>query len=322
MLPNAFSEPVMPDLSTRYLGLDLKNPLVPSSTPLSRELDAMLHLEDAGAAAIVMHSLFEEDIRGGERDAGRLDAYLEQVARLKSRLSIPVVASLNGSSLGGWVALGQEVQAAGADALEINAWYLPSDPEVPGEAIEERYLGLLHELREQVGIPVGMKLSPFFSSLPHFVRRAEQAGAAGVSLFNRFFQPDIDLSELKVVDHVQLSTSADNLLAMRWIAVLHGRCRLSLAASGGVHNTDDALKMLLAGADVVHLASVLLLRGPAALAEMLDGLRQWMARTGHASLAGFKGALSQRNLADPGAFARAAYLHALDSFTPPAGVSY
>ena len=322
MLPIAFREPIMPDLTTRYLGLDLKNPLVPSSTPLSRELDAMLHLEDAGAAAIVMHSLFEEDVRGERRDTARLDAYLEQVTRLKSRLSIPVVASLNGSSLGGWVELGQEVQAAGADALEINAWYLPSDPELPGEAVEERYLGLLQELREQVGIPVGMKLSPFFSSLPNFVRKAERAGAAGVSLFNRFFQPDIDLVALKVIDHVQLSTSADNLLAMRWIAMLHGRCRLTLAASGGVHTAEDALKMLLAGADVVHLASAVLLRGPGVVGELLEGIRQWMARTGHDSLAGFKGALSQRNLADPGAFARAAYLHALDAFKPPAGVSY
>lgn len=336
----------MPDLSTTYLGLKLKNPLVPSSTPLSRQIDPILHLEDAGAAAIVMHSLFEEDVRNDERmidrflitpdafgeSAGhlpgrhdyvsKLDTYLEQITQLKARLEIPVVASLNGSSLNGWVELGQEMQAAGADALELNAWYMPGDPEIPGDALEERYLGLLQELKDQVSIPVSMKLSPFFSSLPNFVRRAEQAGAAGISLFNRFFQPDIDLATLKVVDRVQLSTSADTLLTMRWIAILRGRSKLSLAASGGVHTADDALKMLLAGADVVHMASALLIGGPPALMEVLDGIKHWMEKGEYASVAQLKGSMSQQNLPDPSAFARAAYLNALDSFTPPAGVRY
>jgi len=336
----------MPDLSTTYLGLPLKNPLVPSSSPLSRQLDPVLHLEDAGAAAIVMHSLFEEDVRNDERMLDRflihpdtlgeaaghlpahrdyfskLDAYLEQITRLKARLGIPVIASLNGSSLNGWVELGQEMQAAGADALELNAWYMPGDPEIPGDALEERYLGLLRELREQVSIPVSMKLSPFFSSLPNFVRRAEQAGAAGISLFNRFFQPDIDLAALKVVDRVQLSSSADTLLTMRWIAILRGRSKLTLAASGGVHTADDALKMLLAGADVVHMASALLIGGPPVLMEVLDGIKRWMDKGEYASVAQLKGSMSQQNLPDPSAFARAAYLNALDSFTPPAGVRY
>lgn len=336
----------MPDLSTTYLGLKLKNPLVPSSTPLSHDLDSVLHLEDAGAAAIVMHSLFEEDVRNDERMIdrflvhpnsfgeaashlpfsndyqSRLDTYLEQIGRLKARLSIPVVASLNGSSLGGWVELGKEMQGAGADALELNAWYMPGDPGVSGEALEEHYLTLLRALKRVVTIPVSMKLSPFFSSLPHFVQKAEQSGAAGVSLFNRFFQPDIDLASLTVVDRVQLSTSADTLLTMRWIAILRGRVGLTLAATGGVHTAEDALKMLFAGADVVHMASAVLQRGPQVLNEVLEGIVVWLQAREYSSVAQLKGAMSQQNLTDPSAFARAAYLQALDSFAPSPGVRY
>ena len=336
----------MPDLSTRYLGLALKNPLVPSSSPLSRRLDPVLHLEDAGAAAIVMHSLFEEDVRnddkmldrflihpdtfgesaghlpGGNEFQSRLDTYLEQIALFKSRLAIPVVASLNGSSLTGWVELGKEMQDAGADALELNAWYIPGDPKISGEALEDHYISLLQELKQVVTIPVTMKLSPFFSSLPNFVHQAKVAGAAGVSLFNRFFQPDIDLETLKVVDRVQLSTSADGLLTMRWIAILRGRTNLTLAASGGVHNAADALKMLLAGADVVHMASTLLQNGPQRLGEILADLKHWLEEREYASVAQLKGSMSQQNLPDPSAFARAAYLNALDSFSPPPGMRY
>ena len=336
----------MPDLATTYLGLALKNPLVPSSTPLSHDLDAVLHLEDAGAAAIVMHSLFEEDVRNdelmidrflvnpdsfgeaaghlpfGRNYKSKLDGYLEQIQLLKSRLAIPVVASLNGSSLSGWVELGKEMQDAGADALELNAWFMPGDPKVSGEALEDHYLALLRELKTVVSIPVNMKLSPFFSSLPNFARAAESAGAAGLSLFNRFFQPDIDLETLNVVDRVQLSTSADVLLTMRWIAILRGRTGLSLAATGGVHTADDALKMLLAGADVVHMASALLQRGPQVLKEVLEGIVRWMEAREYDSVAQLKGSMSQQNLPNPSAFARAAYLHALDSFTPPPGVRY
>ena len=336
----------MPDLSTTYLGLPLKNPLVPSSSPLSHNVDAVLHLEDAGAAAIVMHSLFEEDVRNdelmidrflvnpdsfgeaaghlpfGRNYQSKLDGYLEQIQSLKSRLAIPLVASLNGLSLTGWVELGKEMQDAGADALELNAWFMPGDPKVSGEAMEDHYLSLLRELKTVVNIPVSMKLSPFFSSLPHFVCDAEAAGAAGVSLFNRFFQPDIDLETLSVVDRVQLSTSADVLLTMRWIAILRGRTNLTLAATGGVHTADDALKMLLAGADAVHMASAVLQRGPQVLKEVLEGVVRWMEAREYDSVAQLKGSMSQQNLPNPSAFARAAYLNALDSFTPPPGVRY
>ena len=336
----------MLDLSTHYLGLKLKNPLVPSSTPLSRHLDPVLHLEDAGAAAIVMHSLFEEDVRNDEKmidrflvnpssfgeSAGhlpfandyqsKLDTYLEQITQLKQRLAIPVVASLNGSSLTGWVELGKEMQEAGADALELNAWFMPGDTNVTGEALEDHYLALLRELKTVVSIPVSMKLSPFFSALPNFVQQAEKAGAAGVSLFNRFFQPDIDLETLTVVDRVQLSTSADTLLAMRWIAILRGQTPLTLAASGGIHTAHDALKMLLAGADVTHVASSILLQGPTVITRMLEDLEHWLVEREYTSITQLKGSMSQRNHPNPATFARSAYLNAIDSFTPPTGVRY
>jgi len=336
----------MPDLTTRYLGLTLKNPIVPSSTPLTRDVDAPLHLEDAGAAAIVMHSLFEEDVRNDERMIDRflihpeafgeasghlparhdyeskLDRYLAQITYLKSRLGIPVIASLNGDSLSGWVELGRELESAGADALELNAWHLPGSPNETGSSVEDRYIALLSGLKGVVGIPICLKLSPFFSSLPHFVRRAEEAGAAGVSLFNRFFQPDIDLATLDVVDRVQLSTSADGLLAMRWIAILRGQTPITLAASGGIHTAGDALKMLLAGADVTHVASGILLNGPGVITQMLVDLQAWLGEREYDSVEQLKGSMSQRNHPDPSAFARSAYLNAIDSFTPPTGVRY
>ncbi|MCH2219722.1 MAG: dihydroorotate dehydrogenase-like protein [Dechloromonas sp.] len=336
----------MPDLSTRYLGLTLKNPIVPSSTPLTRDGAAPLHLEDAGAAAIVMHSLFEEDVRNDEKMIDRflihpessgeasghlpgrhdyeskLDRYLAQIDYLKERLDIPVVASLNGDSLSGWVELGRELEAAGADALELNAWHLPGTVFETAGGVEDRYIALLAELKAVVRIPVCLKLSPFFSALPNFVRRAEKAGAAGVSLFNRFFQPDIDLASLTVVDRVQLSTSADGLLAMRWIAILRGQTPITLAASGGIHNAADMLKMLLAGADVAHVASGILLNGPALIAQMLKDIDRWLAEHEYDSVAQLKGSMSQRNHPNPSAYARSAYLNAIDSFTPPAGVRY
>ena len=336
----------MSDLRTRYLGLELKNPLVPSSSPLSRHFDRVLRLEDAGAGAVVMHSLFEEDVRNDERMFDRflvnpeafgeargylpaandyvskLDAYLELIAKVKQRLSIPVVASLNGISSNGWVELGRELQQAGADALELNAWYLATDPSHSGDAIERRYLAVLKGLTAVVSIPVSMKLSPFFSSLPNFVRQVEAAGAAGVSIFNRFFQPDIDLESLSVIDRAQLSSSSDVLLTMRWIAILYGQSKLSLAATGGVHTAGDALKMLLAGADVVHMASSLLQHGPQRLATVLENLEQWLDEHEYTSVAQMKGSMSQHKLSDSSAFARAAYVHAIDSFTPPAGVRY
>jgi dihydroorotate dehydrogenase (fumarate) len=335
----------MIDLSTNYLGLELKNPLVPSASPLSKKPDDAKRLEDAGAAALVMYSLFEEELRSEEAMLDRflldqsignaeamgfmpaphayrssLDHYLEQIHTLKSALEIPVVASLNGVSLSGWVELGSELQQAGADALELNVYYVAGNIEQAGQAVEERYLELLKALRAKVSLPIVMKLAPQFSSLPHFVRKVEEAGAQGVSLFNRFFQPDINLETLTIVDQLKLSTSADSLLVMRWLAILFGRTRLTLAATGGVHTSDDALKMLLAGADVVHMASALLQHGPARLTEVLKGMQTWMEAREYESVRQLKGSLSQQHQKDPSVFARESYIRVLDSFSPPDSV--
>jgi len=335
----------MPDLSTDYVGLKLKNPLVPSSSPLSKNQDTALRLEDAGAAALVLHSLFEEELRAEEAMSERfllhadlghgeadgflpdpahfqscLDRYLEHLRQLKARMDIPVVASLNGVSLSGWVELGRELQQAGADALELNVYHVAADTHLSGEAVEARYLGLLAELRGVVNIPIIMKLSPFFSSLPNFVRQLESAGARGVSLFNRFYQPDFDLDSLRMVDQLHLSNPDEVLLRIRWIAILHGRTGLTLAATGGVHACQEAVKLLLAGADVVHLASCLLQHGPERLTEILANLERWLGEREYDSVAQLKGSMSQKNLPDPGAVERASYLRVLDSYAAPAGV--
>ncbi|MDA8257679.1 MAG: dihydroorotate dehydrogenase-like protein [Betaproteobacteria bacterium] len=335
----------MIDLSTDYLGLRLKNPLVPSASPLSRNLDTALRLEDAGAAALVMYSLFEEELRAedamldrfllhadlghGEADSflpghgefrGGLERYLEHLQRLKSRLEIPVVASLNGVSPSGWVELGRALQQAGADALELNVYNVAAEMLESGEAVEARYLGLLRELRSVVSLPIVMKLSPFFSSLPHFVKQLENAGANGVALFNRFYQPDIDLDNLYVMDQLHLSYPDEALLRIRWLSILHGRTRLTLAATGGVHGHEEALKLLLVGADVVHLASCLLEHGPARLTQILHDMERWMTAREYTSVAQLKGSMSQKNLSDPTAMARASYLRVLDSYSPRPGV--
>jgi dihydroorotate dehydrogenase (fumarate) len=320
----------MIDLSTDYLGLRLKNPLVPSASPLSRHLDSLLQLEDAGAAAVVLHSLYEEEVIAGEElpegyqpncrcAAGALERYLEHLRRAKARLAIPVVASLNGVTPAGWVTLGKQLQDAGADALELNVYYVVADPLENGYSVEARYLALLAELRRVVTIPVAMKLSPFFSCLPHFVERLEKAGAAGVALFNRFYQPDIDLDKLAMVDRLDLSTPEEALLRIRWIAILRGQTTMTLAATGGVHGAEEVLKLLLAGADVVHLASCLLKYGPARLGEILREVEEWMAARGFESAAQIKGRLCLKNLPDPSAVTRQSYIRVLGSFTPRSG---
>lgn len=335
----------MIDLSTDYLGLKLKNPLVPSASPLSKNIDTALRLEDAGAAALVMYSLFEEelqaedamldrfllhaDIGHGEADGflpdhgefqGGLDRYLSHLHQLKRRLEIPVVASLNGVSPSGWVELGRALEQAGADALELNVYHVAADMSASGTEVEARYIELLTELRRVVSLPIVMKLSPFFSSLPHFVQQIEQAGAQGVALFNRFFQPDIDLDELRMADQLHLSSPDEALLRIRWIAILRGRTRLTLAATGGVHSEGEALKLLLAGADVVHMASCLLQHGPDKLTAILASMQNWMEEKEYESLAQMKGSMSQQNLPDPAVVARASYLRVLDSFTTRPGV--
>ena len=326
------------DLRTHYLGLELKNPLVPSASPLSRSLDTARALEDAGASALVMYSLFEEELNEQMHQAAfleqqevgyseaesflpvhaeqgnGLDDYLEQLQRLKQALSIPVIASLNGVSLDGWVEHGKLLAEAGADALELNAYYVAADPMTNASEIEERYITLLSELRKAVSIPITVKLSPFFSALGHFVTRLEAAGANGISLFNRFYQPDIDIDSLRVSPTLHLSHAGDNLLAMRWLGLLHGRVDLSMAATGGIHSSEDAIKMLLAGADITHLCSALLLHGPKKLQGILGGISAWLEESPYDSLDQIKGVLSQHHTKNPSDYERASYVRMLDSY--------
>ena len=335
----------MIDLSTEYLGLKLANPLVPSASPLSRDLGAALKLEDAGAAAIVMYSLFEEKIAHDEQHAARFfhqqaighaeadsfhplhgeiksyqDEYLEQLHKLKTALDIPVIASLNGTSLGGWIDYGKELQQAGADALELNVYHIAANPEQSGSVVEQRYVDLLKELKRHVSLPIAMKLSPQFSAPLHFARQLQAAGADGLALFNRFYQPDIDLETLEVIPGIELSTSAEALLRIRWVALLHGKVDLSLAVTGGFHTAEDAVKALLAGADVVHLCSVLLAHGPEYLETVLAGIDDWLEKHEYQSVRQMKGSVSQQHAIDPSAYERANYINVLDSYTSPAGV--
>jgi dihydroorotate dehydrogenase (fumarate) len=279
-------------------------------------------LEDAGAAAIVMHSLFEESVEAAvdiaspdPRDfPGELDRYLEQMAALKASLEIPVVASLNGVTDAGWLEHAREIQDAGADALELNAYYIARAPWEECEQVEQRHVDLLHHLRETVGIPINVKLSPFFSSIGHMVKRMENAGAAGVALFNRFYQPDIDIDSLRLRNTLHPSTSTDSLLAMRWIAMLHRRVNCSLGATGGIHSGEDAVKLLLAGADVIHLCSALLQHGPEQLTRILGFIETWMARHAFDSIDAIRGRLSQLKINDPSMHERASYIQVLDSY--------
>lgn len=335
----------MVDLSTNYLGLALENPIVPSASPLSRDLDTARRLEDAGAAALVMYSLFEEKIDYEEANLDRFfhqqsigfseaetfhpvpadytthqDEYLEQLHRLKQHLSIPVIASLNGTSMGGWIKYGRELEDAGADALELNAYYIAADPHESSQQVEHRYVQLLEELCQHVTIPITMKLSAQFSSPVHMVQRLEQSGAKGVAIFNRFYQPDIDLETLRIEPKLDLSSSMESLLRIRWVAILFGRVDLSLAVTGGLHTHEDVLKALLAGADVAHLCSALLQKGPGHIRTLLDDMRHWLDEHEYDSVKQLKGSISQQHAIDPSAYERANYVNVLDSFTPPPGV--
>lgn len=329
------------DLTTRYLGLTLKNPIVPSASPLSHSLDSMKRLEDAGAAAIVMYSLFEEQIAheaaelnhylsyGTESFAEALsyfpaardynlgpDEYVDLVRRARNALSIPVIGSLNGVSTGGWVQYARKIEEAGADALELNVYYIPTDPKLTGTEVENRYVEVLEAVKKHVSIPVAMKLNPFFSAMHNVAHRLDSAGANGLVLFNRFYQPDIDLDTLEVTPNVILSTPHALRLPLRWIAILHGRVRASLAATSGIHTGRDVLKMIMAGADVTMMCSALLKHGPQHIAKTLEEIAQWMSDHEYASIQQMKGSMSQKSIADPSAFERANYMKALQSFKP------
>lgn len=337
----------MADLATQYLGLTLKNPLVPSSSPLSKHLDSARRLEDAGAGALVMHSMFEEKIEEEDANLARFfhqqalghgeadsfhpipenytsyeENYLEHLESLKHSLEIPVIASLNGTTPGGWVNYAAALEEAGADALELNVYYIPASAREDGRQVEDRYVELLQSLREQISIPIAMKLSSQFSSVVNVAQRLEEAGANGLVLFNRFYQPDIDLETLEVVPRLELSTSEESLLRIRWIAILYGRIKCSLAITGGVHNVGDVVKSLLAGADVTHMCSALLRRGPGHLAVVLRGLEEWLEEREYESVAQLKGSISQGNATDSAAFLRSNYVRVLESYQAPPGVQW
>ncbi len=327
------------DLSTTYLGLRLKNPLVPSASPFSRTLDSMKRLEESGASAIVMYSLFEEQIEheeaelhhyatyGSQSYAEALtyfpeveeynlvpDEYVELVRKAVEQLEIPVIGSLNGISAGGWINYAKMIEEAGADALELNVYYIPTDPALSAEDVELRYIDILRAVKESVKIPVAVKLSPYFSSMTNMAQRLVNAGADGLVLFNRFYQPDIDLDELDVKPQVQLSDSSASRLSMRWIAILHGKIKASLAATSGIHTAEDALKLLMAGADVTMMCSALLKHGPEHIARVLLSMEQWMADKEYTSVSQLKGSMSHRSVAQPSAFERANYMKALNNY--------
>lgn len=335
----------MTDLRTEYLGMRLKNPLVPSASPLSKELDTAKQLEDAGASALVMYSLFEEEIAQAEEASARfiheqavgfgeaesffpipddylseLDDYLEQIQRLKRSLAIPVIASLNGISLDGWVRHGKELEQAGADGLELNAYYIPTEVEDSSLLVENRYVELLEELRSTVDLPITLKLSSQFTALPHFINRLSEHGASGVALFNRFYQPDIDLDTLDVVPNLQLSTPYEARLRFNWVAMLYGQVDLSLAVTGGIHTAEDIIKSILVGADVTHLCSVLLQQGPNYLGTLLKQVEAWMEEREYESVKQMKGSVSRLHARHPPAFERVNYMRVLDSYQSAPGV--
>jgi dihydroorotate dehydrogenase (fumarate) len=330
------------DLRTQYLGLDLANPIVPSASPLGADLEILKRLEDAGAAAVVLPSLFEEQIEheaitlhqaletGRESFAEAItyfpelddyntgpDTYLAHLAAAKDALSIPVIASLNGSSRGGWVRYAHEIEQAGADALELNVYAVEADTAETAETVETRILDTVRAVRAEVQIPLAVKIGPFFSALAHLATRLVVAGANGLVLFNRFVQPDIDLETMSVRPEVQLSTRQELLLPLRWIAILYGRVPISLAATSGIHEGEDAVKALLAGADVTMTASALLRQGPEHLAKMLAGVAAWLDENEYTSIEQLKGSMSQLSCPDPAAFERASYMQALISFSRP-----
>jgi dihydroorotate dehydrogenase (fumarate) len=329
----------MIDLSTTYLGLSLKNPLVASASPLSKKIEKARKLEEAGISAIVMYSLFEEQIihesleldhylsRGTDSFAEALtylpdggmygispEKYLNQLAALKKSLSVPVIGSLNGVSKGGWTNYARRIQDAGADALELNLYYLVTDAALKSAEVEQAQVDLVAEVRQAIRIPLAVKLSPFITSLPNFCTRLVEAGADGLVLFNRFYQPDFDLEELSIVHSLDLSTSADLRLPLRWISILFGRLKTDFALTSGVHMAGDILKSMMAGARVAMIASSLLRNSEAIIPKLLGELEGWMREHEYESIQQMQGSMSQKNVREPAAFERANYMKVLGSW--------
>ncbi len=334
------------DLSTTYLGLKLAHPIVPSASPLSSTLSGIRRLEDAGAAAVVMYSLFEEQITqeshyldhyltyGAESYAEALsyfpdlehynvgpDEYLDLIWRAKQSVEIPIIGSLNGVSTGGWIEYARKIEEAGADALELNIYYIPTDPDLTGAEVEQMAVDVVHDVARSLSIPVAVKLSPFYSSLPNLAARLAHAGAQALVLFNRFYQPDFDLETLEVVPRLVLSSSHELRLPLRWVAILYGQVPVDFAITSGVHTHEDVLKGIMAGAHVTMMASALLHHGVERIQAVLQEMQQWMEEREYESVAQMRGSLSQLHCPEPAAFERANYMKVLQSWrVDPTGV--
>jgi dihydroorotate dehydrogenase (fumarate) len=327
------------DLRTKYMGLELKNPIVPSASPLSENVDSIKRLAEAGAAAVVMFSLFEEQLKQeAATEQARLEAgtesfaealsyfpqvsdyrvgpeqYLELIHQASQAVDIPIIGSLNGVSSQGWIEYAKKMQDAGAKGIELNIYHLAADPKVSGAKVEKMYLDVVKAVKASVTVPVAVKVSPFFSSIANMARKLKNAGADALVLFNRFYQPDFDLDQLVVAPTLNLSTPEEVRLPLRWIAILHGRVKVSLAATSGVHNVQEVAKCILAGADVVMTASALLKKGTAHITTLLENLENWMEEKGYESVRKMKGVMSQKSVADPAAFERANYIKVLEKF--------
>jgi dihydroorotate dehydrogenase (fumarate) len=328
----------MLDLTTRYLGLNLRTPLVASASPLSQEIASIRQLEDAGASAVVLYSLFEEQLRqesleldfylneGTESFAESLsyfpesseynlgpDEYLEHIRKAKAAVNVPIIASLNGSSVGGWIQYATQIEEAGADALECNVYWIVADPNTTSAEVEQHYIDILEAVKTAVHIPVAIKVSPFFSNFANMAKRLDAAGADALVLFNRFYQPDIDLETLELTPRVLLSTPQAMRLPLTWIGILHGKVKANLAATSGIHGAEDVIKLLMVGADVTMLCSTLLRNGVNHLRSIEQGVRQWMESHEYESVQQMKGSMSQLRCSDPSAFERAQYMRAVKS---------
>jgi dihydroorotate dehydrogenase (fumarate) len=329
----------MTDLSSRYLGFELRNPLVVSASPLAKDLANLRKMEDSGAAAVVLHSLFEEQITAEEHSLDRLlsegaesyaealsyfpemrsygmgpDAYLEHIRKAKQAVSIPIIGSLNGVSPGGWTRYARQIEEAGADALELNIYFLPTSMEIEGREIEANYCDLVEAVKSQVKIPVAVKLAPFFTSMANMAFRLDRAGADALVLFNRFYQPDFDLEALQVVPQLTLSTSEELRLRLHWVALLSRTVKCELAITGGVHTVDGVLKGIVAGAQVVMLTSALLKNGIGYLRDLEAGVMEWMELHEYESIRQMRGSMNATAVAEPAAFERANYIKVLSSY--------
>jgi dihydroorotate dehydrogenase (fumarate) len=327
------------DLSTEYLGLTLRTPIVPSASPLSEDVSTIKKLEEAGASAVVLFSLFEEELvrdqlelnRALEESTNRFaeaqswypgpaefrvgpEGYLEHIRKAKDAVGIPIIASLNGNSLGGWTDYAHRIQQAGADALELNIYDIPTDASVQSEQIEKTYLDIVKAVKSAVTIPVAVKLSPYFTSLANMAHKLDEAGADGLVLFNRFYQPDVDLEELEIRPNLLLSTPQAMRLPLTWIGILHGRVRASLAATSGIHTSQDVLKLMMAGANVAMMASALLTHGIGHIRTVEQGLKLWMEEHEYESIKQMQGSMSQLKSADPAAFERAQYIKTIKGY--------